>query len=62
VGYQGSDQGWIQEMVANGATRMQSYGKWIASAPDQNLVWMMGDMGSFNSAGSRGTHSTASRV
>ena len=53
VGYQGGDQGWMQEMVANGSARMRSYGAWIAAryANQKNLVWMMGgDMGSFNSA------------
>ena len=49
VGYQGGDQGWMQEMVANGATKMQSSGAWIATRykNQKNLVWMMGgDMGS----------------
>ncbi len=57
VGYQGGDQGWMQEIVANGPTRMQSYGEWIAARykEQKNLVWMMGgDMGTepdtFNSA------------
>jgi hypothetical protein len=43
----------MQEMVANGSTRMRSYGAWIAAryANQKNLVWMMGgDMSSFNSA------------
>ena len=53
VGYQGGDQGWMQEMVANGANRMQSYGEWIATRyqNQKNLVWMMGgDMDSFSKA------------
>ena len=48
VGAAGSDEGWMQEMVANGATKMQSYGAWIATRykNQKNLVWMMGgDMG-----------------
>ena len=48
VGYQGGDQGWMKEMVANGPTKMQSYGAWIATRyrNQKNLVWMMGgDMG-----------------
>ena len=52
VGYQGGVQGWMQEMVVNGASRMQTYGSWIATRykDQKNLVWMMGgDMGSFNS-------------
>jgi hypothetical protein len=56
VGYQGGSQGWMREVVANGAPKMQSYGAWIATRyrNQKNLVWMMGgDMGtgsnSFNS-------------
>lgn len=48
VGYLGGDQGWMQEMVANGPKKMQSYGAWIATRykNQKNLVWMMGgDMG-----------------
>jgi len=57
VGYAGGEQGWMQELVANGPTRIQSYGAWIATRykNQKNLVWMMGgDMGTgsnpFNSA------------
>jgi len=38
----------LQELVANGSTKMQSYGTWIATRykNQKNLVWMMGgDMG-----------------
>jgi hypothetical protein len=48
VGYAGSNQGWMQEMVANGTTRLQSYGTFVATRykDQRNLVWMMGgDMG-----------------
>ena len=48
VGFQGGEQGWMQEMVANGTAKMQSYGAWIATRyqNQKNLVWMMGgDMG-----------------
>jgi Protein of unknown function (DUF4038)/Putative collagen-binding domain of a collagenase len=48
VGWQGGDQGWMKEMVANGSSKMQSYGSWIATRykNQKNLVWMMGgDMG-----------------
>ncbi len=51
VGHLGGDQGWMQEMVANGATKMQSYGAWIATRyqNQKNLVWMMGgDLGNFD--------------
>lgn len=48
VGYAAGDQGWMREMVANGSTRLEAYGAWIASRyrDRKNLVWMMGgDMG-----------------
>ena len=51
AGFAGGNQGWMQEMVANGSAKMQSYGAWIATRyqNQKNLVWMMGgDMGSFN--------------
>src|SRR4029077_8900718 len=54
LGNQGSDQGnqgWMQEVVANGSAKMQSYGAWIATRykNQKNLVWMMGgDNGSFD--------------
>jgi hypothetical protein len=48
VGAGGGEQGWMQEMVANGASRMRSYGAWMAARyrNQKNIVWMMGgDMG-----------------
>ena len=44
VGARASEDGWMQEMVANGPARMQSYGAWIATRykTQNNLVWMMG--------------------
>jgi len=53
VGYANSNQGWMPELVANGAVRSQAYGKWIASRykHQKNIVWMLlGDMGNFTSA------------
>ena len=57
VGGKGSDQGWMEEILANGTAKMQSYGAWIATRYKnrKNLVWMMGgDMGTppnaFNAA------------
>ncbi len=50
AGFQGGNQGWMQEMVANGPAKMQSYGTWIATRyrDQKNLVWMMGgDFGNF---------------
>ena len=51
TGLQGSDQGWMQEMVANGSAKMQAYGAWIATRykNQKNLVWMAGgDMMTFD--------------
>jgi hypothetical protein len=48
VGYAGGSQGWMQEIVANGASRMQTYGAFLANRykNQKNIVWMMGgDMG-----------------
>lgn len=53
LGYNGGEQGWMQELVANGPARVQSYGAWIAAryATRANIVWMMGgDFGSFDDA------------
>lgn len=50
VGYVGSNQGWMEELIANGADRSASYGAWIAKRykDQKNLVWMLlGDMGRF---------------
>ena len=52
VGYSGTDQGWMNEMVANGPTKMQAYGAWIATRykNQKNIVWMAGgDMMNFDS-------------
>ena len=44
MGFQGTDQGWMQEMVANGSSKMQTYGAWIATRyqHQKNLIWMAG--------------------
>jgi len=44
AGYAGGSQGWMQEMVANGSTRMQAYGAFIANRYKTrgNIVWMLG--------------------
>jgi len=50
VGYVGSNQGWMEELIANGTTKSEAYGAWIASRyrNQKNLVWMLlGDMGRF---------------
>jgi hypothetical protein len=51
VGYDGAEQGWMRELVANGARRTEAYGAWIANRyrNRKNIVWMLlGDMGAFN--------------
>lgn len=50
VGYNGEEQGWMKELVVNGAST-EKYGQWIATRYKQrkNIVWMLlGDMGKFN--------------
>ncbi|HVY05088.1 MAG TPA: DUF4038 domain-containing protein [Burkholderiales bacterium] len=44
AGFGGGNQGWMQEMAANGATNMQTYGAWIATRykNQRNIVWMAG--------------------
>jgi hypothetical protein len=44
VGYRGLQQGWMDEMVANGTARMRAYGVWVANryAKRANIVWMVG--------------------
>ncbi|HVW26666.1 MAG TPA: DUF4038 domain-containing protein [Polyangiaceae bacterium] len=47
-GYQGGQEGWMVEMVANGPDKMQAYGAWIANRYKSypNIVWMLGgDLG-----------------
>src|SRR5262249_26987642 len=48
VGFGGGQQGWMQEMLATGPSRMQTYGAFMANRYKTfgNIVWMMGgDMG-----------------
>lgn len=44
VGYDGGEQGWMQQMVANGSEKTQAYGEWIAQRyrDFDNLIWMIG--------------------
>ena len=44
AGYGGGSQGWMQEMVDNGTSRMQAYGAFIANRYKTrgNIVWMLG--------------------
>ena len=53
LGYDGGNQGWMQELLANGAAKSQAYGNWIANRykNQKNIVWMLlGDMGHFTAA------------
>ena len=50
VGYVGTDQGWMEELIANGRTKCDAYGAWVANRykNQKNIVWMLlGDMGYF---------------
>lgn len=44
MGFDAGEQGWGQEIVANGANRMQTYGAFLANRykNQKNIVWMMG--------------------
>ncbi|MBS0180933.1 MAG: DUF4038 domain-containing protein [Nitrospira sp.] len=44
TGYGGGSQGWMVEMVANGPTKMQAYGRFISNRYKTrgNIVWMLG--------------------
>jgi hypothetical protein len=44
AGARGGNEGWMQEMVANGPTRMEAYGAFIANRYKSrgNIVWMLG--------------------
>ena len=51
VGYPDTDQGWMEELVANGTDKAEAYGAWVANRykNQTNIVWMLlGDMGTFN--------------
>src|SRR6266487_6977369 len=53
AGYDGGNQGCMQELLANGASKSQAYGNWIATRykNQKNIVWMLlGDMGNFTAA------------
>ncbi len=44
LGYQGAEEGWMAEMVANGPDRMRAFGSWIAARykSRKNIVWVLG--------------------
>ncbi|MEP7107955.1 MAG: DUF4038 domain-containing protein [Ferruginibacter sp.] len=51
LGYSGTKEGWMKELLANGAEKTRAYGNWMASRykNQKNLVWMiLGDMGKFS--------------
>ena len=43
VGYQDTDQGWMEELVANGTDKAEAYGAWVANRykNQTNIVWML---------------------
>jgi hypothetical protein len=51
LGYNGQEQGWMKELVANGNIKTEAYGAWIANRykARKNIVWMLlGDIGNLN--------------
>jgi hypothetical protein len=53
AGFGGGNDGWMQEMVANGPEKMRSYGAWLSTRykNQKNLIWMLGgDLGTYNAA------------
>lgn len=51
LGYDFKEQGWGQELIANGPEKTEAYGAWFATRYRQrkNLIWMLlGDFGKFN--------------
>lgn len=44
LGYGGGDQGWYQEMVANGTTKLREFGRYLGRryAGFSNILWMHG--------------------
>ena len=50
VGYVGTDQGWMEVLIANGGKRCEAYGAWVANRYKnyKNIVWMLlGDLGNY---------------
>src|SRR5689334_13158954 len=48
LGYDGGNQGWMQELLANGTQKTEAFGAWIANRykNQKNIIWMLlGDMG-----------------
>ena len=44
MGYNGAEEGWYQDMKANGATKLQAYGRYLATRFRNldNIVWVHG--------------------
>ena len=44
MGYQGGNQGWYQEMIANGPMKLRAYGQYLANlfAGCPNILWLNG--------------------
>jgi len=58
IGYHDGDQGWMEELAANGPEKIRTYGAWVAERYKnrKNLVWMLlGDDGKFATEQKRAT-------
>ena len=44
LGYQGGDEGWYREILANGPAKMYAYGRYVGTRyrNDPNIVWAIG--------------------
>jgi hypothetical protein len=44
LGYEGTDEGWYEETLANGPTRLRDYGRYVAKRYKDfdNIMWLMG--------------------
>ena len=44
MGYRGGNEGWYKEMVANGATKLRTYGQYVATRfrAERNILWVEG--------------------
>ena len=44
AGYNSSNQGWYQEMIANGTTKLRNYGRYLGQryGDYSNIVWVQG--------------------
>jgi hypothetical protein len=62
VGYGGRDEGWYQDMLANGTTTLTAYGKYVATRYQRrdNLIWVQG--GDYIPENPAGVHAVAEGI